>query len=184
MTKDEFIKVYWRQYLLFEKEFLNTSDYVSIAQDNYSTFSNQYLKLLLAVCSEMDSIAEVLCKEKMNEVPYGINNKLNNLTECFPSIKEYRVNTKYPYAIKNIKPLIKFSKSSTSDWWQAYNDIKHRRNDKNESGRYNYTKANMKNVLYALSALYILNLIVFKDLPGDISSDVLASKLFERELLI
>lgn len=69
MTKNEFIKVYWRQYLLLEKEFLNTSDYVSIDQENYSTFSNQYLKLLLAVCSEMDSIAEVLCKEKMNEVP-------------------------------------------------------------------------------------------------------------------
>lgn len=66
------------------------------------------------------------------------------------------MNTKYPYDIMNITPMDKFN-DFISDWWQAYNDIKHRRTQTNDAGRYNYTKANLKNVLYAMAALYILN---------------------------
>ena len=61
MVRDIFFKVYWRQYKLLEHELIKTDDYVWIDRDNYDTFSNQYMKLLLTICSEMDSIAEVLC---------------------------------------------------------------------------------------------------------------------------
>lgn len=187
MNRQEFIKIYWKQYQLLEKEFLLTDDYVSIDKDNYDTFSNQYLKLLLAICSEMDSIAEVLCtKDDENEkVPFGIKNKLDKLVDKFPNMKKYRINTKYPYDIKNITPLDKFS-DSISDWWRAYNDIKHKRSKCNEAGRYNYTKANLKNVLFALAGLYILNIIVYYDLDEDkeLSDEVLTSNIFISDLIL
>ncbi len=90
---------------------------------------------------------------------------------------------KYPYDIKNITPLIKFG-YSISDWWQAYNDIKHRRTQSNEAGRYNYTKANLKNVLYAMAALYILNRKLYDSLEDveKVSEEVLVSDLFDDEL--
>ena len=56
----------------------------------------------------------------------------------------------------------------------------------NEAGRYNYTKANLKNVLYAMAALYILNRKFYDSLedvvkPGE---EVLISNLFEGELML
>ena len=47
------------------------------------------------------------------------------------------MNTKHPYDIKNITPMVK-SADSVSDWWQAYNFI----------------KATLKNVLYARADLF------------------------------
>jgi hypothetical protein len=185
MTKDEFLKVYWKQYRLLERDFIQTDDYVSIDKDNYNTFSNQYIKLLLTTCSEMDSIAELLCGIYKVKIPFGIKNKLDVLVEKYPNLRKYRVNMKYPYDIKNITPMVKFA-DSVSDWWQAYNDIKHRRAEVNEAGRYNYTKANLKNVLYAMAALYILNRKFYDSLedvvkPGE---EVLISNLFEGELML
>lgn len=183
MVRDIFFKVYWRQYKLLEHELIKTDDYVWIDRDNYDTFSNQYMKLLLTICSEMESIAEVLCNRKGDKAPYGIKNKLDCLIMEHPNLKKYRVDTKYPYDIKNITPMEKFS-DSISDWWQAYNDIKHRRMDINDAGRYNYTKANLKNVLFAMAALYILEYILYESLEdnGRISRGVLKSDLFDEEL--
>lgn len=116
MNRDEFLKVYWKQYQLLERDLIQTDDYVSIDKDNYDTFSNQYTKLLLIICSEIDSIAEVLCSMYEEKVPFGIKNKLDALVEKYPKLKKYRVNTKFPYDIKNITPMDKFS-DSISDWW-------------------------------------------------------------------
>lgn len=185
MDRDEFLKIYWKQYQLLERDLIQTDDYVSIDKDNYDTFSNQYTKLLLIICSEMDSIAEILCGMNEEKIPIGIKNKMDALVERYPNLRDYRVNTKYPYDIKNIKPMTKFS-DSTSDWWQAYNAIKHRRMGTNEAGRYNYTKANLKNVLYAMAALYILNCKLYDSLEDDGKSgrEVLVSNLFDSELIL
>lgn len=185
MNREEFLKVYWKQYLLLERDLIQTDDYVSIDKDNYNTFSNQYTKLLLTVCSEMDSIAEILCGMSQKKIPFGIKNKLDVLFEEYPNLKNYRVNTKYPYDIKNIAPMVKFS-DSLSDWWQAYNDIKHRRMCRNEAGRYNYTKANLKNVLFAMAALFILNNKLYDGLEDDgkFGEDALISNLFEGVLML
>ncbi|MDE6025435.1 MAG: hypothetical protein K2G45_08275 [Lachnospiraceae bacterium] len=186
LDRDKFLKVYWKQYQLMERDLIQTDDYVSIVKENYDTFSNQYMKLLLVICSEMDSIAEVLCRMREDKVPWGIVNKLNALTEEYPNLKNYRVSTKYPYDIKNIVPMAKFSGDSASDWWQAYNDIKHRRMETNDAGRSNYTKANLKSVLYAMAALYILNRTLYDSLEdnGKTSDEILISGLFENGLII
>lgn len=185
MTKDEFLKICWKQYRLLERDLIQTDDYVSIDKDNYDTFSSQYTKLLLTTCSEMDSIAELLCSMHEDKIPFGIKNKLDVLIEEYPNLKKYRVNTKYPYDIKNITPLAKFA-DSVSDWWQAYNDIKHRRVETNDAGRYNYTKANLKNVLHAMAALYILNRKLYDSLgdAGRPAKEVLISNLFDDELIL
>lgn len=133
----------------------------------------------------MNSIAEVFCGLRGDKIPYGIKNKLDALIEEYPNLKKYRVNTRYPYDIKNIAPMVKFS-DSVSDWWQAYNDIKHRRMGTNEAGRYNYTKANLKNVLHAMAALYILNRKLYDSLEdnGRFGTEVPESALFDNEIML
>ncbi len=187
MNRDEFFNVYWKCYRLLERDLVQTDDYVSIDKDNYNTFSNQYLKLFITICSEIDSIAETLCREinNNNKPPYGIKNKLVMLINEDSNLINYKVHTKYPYNIKNITPMIKFSEDSMSDWWNAYNDIKHRRYETNDAGRYNYTKANLKNVLYAMAALYILNCTLYERLKDSDENDFnpLDSILFDDRVL-
>ena len=60
MNKDEFYKLYWRQYQLLEKEVLDTDAYVTIDGKNSAAFSAQYVKLFLNLCSEIDTLAEQL----------------------------------------------------------------------------------------------------------------------------
>lgn len=44
----------------------------------------------------------------------------------------------------------------TPGWWRKYNDIKHRRSDRDVTGKHNYQHASLYNVLNALAALYVL----------------------------
>lgn len=186
MTQSEFLKIYWKHYCLLEKELLETDEYVSIDRDNFQTFSASYMNLLFTICSELDTIAGMLCKkegeEEEDKVPFGIKNKLALVVNRFPFLYRYRVDTIFPYEIMNITPMVKFS-DSVSDWWQAYNDVKHRRTEKNTGDRYNYTKANLKNVLNALAALYIFNKLMYENCEDSMELEIpLESKLFDCDL--
>lgn len=45
MTTSEFKKNYINHYLLLEKDFQLTTEYVTLSEDNYDTYSVSYLKL-------------------------------------------------------------------------------------------------------------------------------------------
>ena len=62
MTVNDLKKDYLRQYCLIEKDFINTIDYVSISNSNYSTFSHTYLKILLSIGSEVDVLKNLISK--------------------------------------------------------------------------------------------------------------------------
>ncbi len=46
--------------------------------------------------------------------------------------------------------------SKSPFWWNDYNFVKHARTSRDDSGVLNFSKANLKNVVYSLSALYLL----------------------------
>ena len=46
MTPQSFSKIFWKQYLLLEKDFLETDEFVSIDKSNFKTFSSRYTYLL------------------------------------------------------------------------------------------------------------------------------------------
>ena len=41
MTENEFINLYWKQYIMLEKEFRNTVNYVALDYINFETYSDQ-----------------------------------------------------------------------------------------------------------------------------------------------
>lgn len=188
MDRKEFIKIYWKQYLLLEKEFIATDDYVTIEKINYDTYSNKYLNLLLSICSEIDSLSAEVCKSEGDKIPQGFRNKLNILTIHYPRILDYGVDMKFPWGIENIKPF-KF-KDESLEWWQVYNEVKHQRTEKNAGNRYNYTKANLKNVLFAMAALYIIECVLYDGIDYDFGDDddldnyKKESKLFKSEFTL
>ena len=53
-----FVRSYWDYYLELEEEFINTKKYVAFEKANGKTYSLEYLKLMQAVCSEIDNAAK------------------------------------------------------------------------------------------------------------------------------
>lgn len=60
------ISNYYRKYCSYyqtlEADFVATERYLTIDEDNFSAFSNEYIKLIQAICSEVDVVAKYLCK--------------------------------------------------------------------------------------------------------------------------
>lgn len=157
MNEIEFIRVYWMQYKLLEKRMIELSDYVAVTPKNYATFSNHFISMYLTICSEIDSVADVLCdllgvsaKER-----YGINNKINVILNKYKNLKSWKCITKFPFDTIHIVPFAKFNENVSADWWQSYNKVKHFRTEKTNE-IYNYELANLKNILYSLAALYLM----------------------------
>lgn len=167
MTRDQFIKLYWRQYLSIEKDFLKTDEYVSIAKKNYPTFSNAYSKLFLTICAEIDSLSVEFSQMIKNDYDTESDIKKNNILKridtiktVYPKINSFRIKTKFPYDELNFVPFSKLSKDNMSDWWHDYNEYKHRRTSSTSTGQPFYEKACLKNVINSLAALYLLCYLV------------------------
>ncbi len=76
-------------------------------------------------------------------------------------------------------------KSSIPSWWSDYNKVKHNRTSAvdGDSSKINYSKANLKNVSYAFTALYVLE-VSFMEAVGtqnDLEAFSDFSKLFVKE---
>ena len=59
ITTEIFKKSYWNYFLELEEEFLLTQKYVTFDKLNFNTFSAEYIKLIQAVCSEIDVVAKL-----------------------------------------------------------------------------------------------------------------------------
>ena len=150
---------YKRTYRLLEKQLTDISEYVAISGRNFDTFSDRFVIFFLSVCSEVDSIADELCKKLGVIDPkerYGINNKVGIILKTYKDARNWICITKPPFETIKLVPFANFNDNGAADWWKDYNSVKHNRTEKNESGMYNYQLAHLKNVLYAMSAFYLI----------------------------
>lgn len=142
---------YWRFYLLLENKFIETLRYVEFADDNYNTYSLEFVSLLREIGSEIDIIMKEICMPKKAD---NINGYAKIILEENEQIMQQEVQGK-GVSIKPFESWRVDNEIKPLKWWQAYNKIKH--------GRVaNFTTANLKNVFYALGALFILNNYLLK----------------------
>lgn len=160
MTIAEFKKNYINHYLLLEKDFQLTTEYVTISEDKYNTYSVSYLKLLLTIGSEIDVMLEFLGKlydPTTKETGFGYS---KILLKNEPDIRSLEIK------LRNEELLIKpWVGTTIPEWWTAYNEIKHNRYEsatKFDSSRKYYQYANLKNVISALAALLSLELYAYR----------------------
>lgn len=168
---NEFISNYWNYYLILEERVISSFRYVELNENNFKTYSIEFLSLLLSIGSEVDvAFKEVL--NISNDNKSGIKKYLNGVSQNHPEIIEIEV--------KTITGNIKFKpfmtdKSGTLQWWKIYNSLKHNRTEK-------YQDATLQYVLYALGGLFALEMYHFKQmyLANKESPDMPepASKLF------
>ena len=195
---DAFVSNYWDYYLELEAQFSGTKKYVAFDQANNKTFSIEYLKLIQAVCSEIDVVAkEIACyyeptlraEKTINIQKWGFvlqNNlpKLENATVTFKGNWEISPwsNWKYTQYLRRGKVAYKLEAGKTTPfWWTSYNAIKHNRMSIDENGDLNFHKANLWTTLNCLAALLILEWLFINVLvadTGDLASNLEYSQLF------
>ncbi len=127
MNIKDFTTQYWNHYLMLEKEFLSTTNYVAIDKWNEDTYSIEYAKLFLSICSEIDVVCKEYCKfindsekpSKITEYSKIILKHKNSIASQEVSIINSEMSTK-PWENWDIRQPI---------WWKLHNKVKHQRTD-------------------------------------------------------
>lgn len=160
MNRNDFQKVFWLYYLNLEERFINTTKYVEVAKDNYSTYSIEYTSLLLSICSEIDVIFKEICDFNQKEHKC-INDYFSIVSSKFPDIFQEKVI--YSFSSIPLMPFNSWNASQSPIWWTNYNKLKHGRLN-------NFMVGNLENVLNALAALYTLERYQLKNIVDNSSN--------------
>ena len=142
---------YWQYFLCLCDDFSKTTRYVEPGQNDVYSF--EYAKLITLICSEIENICKLICKEiDSNQNPEKIYKYANIILNKYPKLPQMYIS--FSRANITISPWENWDKK-TPIWWKNYQDIKHNRHN-------NFEKANYKNTLYSLGALYVLLLYLYK----------------------
>ena len=151
MNRDEFHKRAWNYYLMLEKKFIQTLNYVELSTDNGATYSLEYAGLIQLIGSELDSFFKTYCGFKQDERK-TILDYYPKVIEKFPSIRSQIVSV--PLGDMRIRPFGGWDGKKTGQslkWWLAFDKIKHSRME-------NPKEASQRNVIHCLAALFLLEM--------------------------
>lgn len=141
---------HWQYYLTLEDDFRHSFRYVEPCKMNEHTYSVEYVRLLLAIGSEVDVVLKQICTH--------FGRQGNNIEEYQKAICSSNTGTVLKTAVKmyeadfkQITPWNSWFVASTPTspaWWKSYNDVKHKRSE-------NFSKASFKNVRDGLAGLFL-----------------------------
>lgn len=149
MNRTEFLNDYWSYYLLLERKFINTLNYVELSPQNYKTYSNEFAFLMQSIGAELDSFFKIYCdflptdRKTISDYAATMLQKDIGITTETIIIMGKDI-TLTPFHNWNSA-----TASQSLPWWQAFDKIKHSRVQ-------NCSGASLKNCLNSLAALYLL----------------------------
>ena len=159
MNRKELSQNHWKYYLMLEKRFIESLEYVELHKDNFNTFSNGYALLIQAIGAELDVVFKEFCgfstEERKNIADYA-----QHILTCTPEIKNQAISIQeYDIELRPFENWNGETAAKSLEWWNAFTSIKH--------NRYSQLKqANQKNVLYALGALYLMEMIYLREITS------------------
>lgn len=159
MNKEEFISKIWEYYLMLEENFYYTFKYVEPCEDNDTTYSKEYGKMLLSICSEIDITCKELCKVIENKNSEEVSNyNILNYKQVI-SINDNFMNESCTFLKSNeiLQPWKEWNTENCPSWWKDYNSLKHDRLLK-----CNYKLGNYYNVKNSIAGLYIICRILYR----------------------
>ena len=159
-------QLFWQSYLRLEKELINLAGYVFIT-DRYgdsqlNVYSSNIADLLVRTCVEIEAISKTIY------LKLGGQDKGKDLmfdTDCLRLIDMVYESSKKTVKIisplfdlideehKSFRPLKEAHKRGEAKWNKAYQAVKHDR-----YGDESFKKGNVKNLILAMGALYLLNI--------------------------
>lgn len=158
------INLYWPVYKKLEKEIVELSNHIHFDDTQITIYSVEIAELLIRCVVEIEAIAKELYfneggKEKASDKDLFFDTDCIDLLESKWGLsKKTVIVSSANFYFQNINnkilyPLKKANKrgSSSADWARAYQAVKHNRTK-------DLSKANIKNLLRAMGALFLLNL--------------------------
>lgn len=162
MNTQEFEKNYWRYYLMLETKFAQTLQYVTLSSDNFDTYSNEYAHLIQTVGAELDAFFKVYCGFAPLEYK-NISDYAAVILQDWSDIKKQIVKAD-DISLQPFENWDERCAKQSLFWWEVFDTIKHSR-------VVNEKVASLKNTIYILAALYMLEMKFFKKL-ADMNGDV------------
>ena len=188
MTSDEFINLFWSQYISLEKDFTATLHYLALDAINENAYSQAYAKLILEIGSEVDVVFKEYCRtiDPLFKSSYRTigrykesisNNNAAFITQQVSLINYGRILS--PWAEWSTLP-------DAPWWWTAYNKVKHSRIsivDLDGVKQEGFKFANQKYTLLALAGLYQIMIYYYQRIASEEGNSIVTpmpgSRLFK-----
>lgn len=147
--------VHWNFFLALEDDVFRLARYLELTEPNLNSYSIELVRILFAAASEVDVVAKQLC-QKLNPATKAenIEHYRNEINGLCPRFAETSVSV--PRYGLTLVPWENWRSESTPLWWRAYNNVKHDRH-------VHYAKANLKNGLNAVAALFVMLLYHYRE---------------------
>jgi len=147
MIEEKSSLLYWNYFLALESDMQNVARFIEFTNSNFKTFSIELAHLLLASSSEVDVVAQELCKKlDPSKNASNINHYRAVITKHLPSFAESEI--KIPRYSLTLHPWSDWIDEQNPDWWTSYNKVKHHRNE-------HFSEANLQNVINSLAGLLL-----------------------------
>ena len=160
MNRKELSQNHWKYYLMLEKHFVESIEFVELHEDNFDAFSNGYALLIQAIGAELDTVFKELCGFNTTDRK-TIADYAQHILTNIPDIKNQKISVQ-EYDIE-IQPFMNWDinqPGQSLQWWGAFTDVKH--------NRYAQLKqAKQENVLNILGALYLIEMLYLKKITAD-----------------
>lgn len=169
MKNINFYRNFCKYYLMLEKTFLESIEYVELSENNFNTFSNRYIMMIQSIGAELDMMFKEFCGFTANQG--SMKYYADYILENNPDIINQKIRIRdYDIELQPFKNWDVDNKNSLQ-WWTAFTSIKHNRYDQ-------LKQATQKNVLDILGALYLMEMYCLKEIKKDNSGLDLYSELF------
>ena len=149
MNRKELSQNHWKYYLMLEKRFVESIEFVELHEDNFDAFSNGYALLIQAIGAELDTVFKEFCGFNTTDRKTVADYAQYILTNT-PDIKNQKISVQ-EYDIE-IQPFMNWDitqPAQSLQWWGAFTDVKHNRYEQ-------LKQAKQENVLNILGALYLI----------------------------
>jgi len=142
--------IHWDYYIALESDIKVLSRYIEFDESNFKVHSIELSRLLLSASSEVDVVMKELCKlVSPDSKAENINGYKKIIKDNLPLIIDSDVVC--PLYALTLSPWSNWKKEGNPEWWKSYNKVKHERSN-------NYKRANLKNVLNSVAALFVINI--------------------------
>lgn len=139
---------HWQYLITLDSDLHKCSRFVYINKQNFKTYSIEFVRILLAVGSEIDVVAKILCNsidstkscKNIDDYHRIIVNKFPRFSSMIIDIPQYEL---------QLTPWKEWSQDENPDWWRAYNDVKHKRHN-------HFADANLENTFNAVAGLFVV----------------------------
>ena len=127
MNRKELSQNHWKYYLMLEKRFVESIEFVELHEDNFDAFSNGYALLIQAIGAELDTVFKEFCGFNTTDRKTVADYAQYILTNT-PDIKNQKISVQ-EYDIE-IQPFMNWDitqPAQSLQWWGAFTDVKHNR---------------------------------------------------------